>query len=159
MKASKRDVRDGDSLREPLIESDKELDNGGGGDQVNENASSNGFYGRPVQHMPPPPRKLKKLQSRLNLNELAQNELELKTTLFYHIGNPIKRWRVERVVPGKLVVQLLKTFCLIVQVYYSVFNYSLKLWSMRPPWATKADMAEAGFLSGLKVLGRKQNHD
>lgn len=65
----------------------------------------------------PPPKRLQRLQSKLNLDELAQNELELKANLFYHIGNPIKRWRVEKVVPGKLVLQLLKTVCLVVQVY------------------------------------------
>ena len=73
---------------------------------------------RPRRSQRPPPqrRRLQKLQSQLNLSALAQNELELKANLFYHIGNPIKRWRVEKVVPWKLVLQLLKTFCLLVQV-------------------------------------------
>ena len=62
------------------------------------------------------PPKLQKLQSALDLDELAQNELELKANLYWHIGTPIKRWKVEGQVPVKLVLQLLKTFCLIVQV-------------------------------------------
>lgn len=62
-------------------------------------------------------KKLQRLKSEMALEALAQNELELKANLFYHIGNPIKRWRVEKVVPAKLVLQLLKTFCLVVQVY------------------------------------------
>lgn len=64
----------------------------------------------------PSHRTLKRLKTELNLDVLAKNELELKANIFYHIGNPIKRWRVEKVVPGKLILQLLKTFCLIVQV-------------------------------------------
>ena len=63
------------------------------------------------------PPKLQKLQSALDLDELAQNELELKANLYWHIGTPIKRWKVEGQVPVKLILQLLKTFCLIVQVY------------------------------------------
>lgn len=62
------------------------------------------------------PPKLQRLQSALDLDKLAQNELELKANLYWHIGTPIKRWKVEKQVPVKLVLQLLKTFCLIVQV-------------------------------------------
>lgn len=62
------------------------------------------------------PAKLQRLQSNLDLDKLAQNELELKANLYWHIGTPIKRWKVEGQVPVKLVLQLLKTFCLIVQV-------------------------------------------
>ena len=73
-----------------------------------------------VRRPPPPRRTLQRLKTELDLNVLAQNELELKANIFYHIGNPIKRWRVEKVVPGKLVLQLLKTFCLIAQVNINV---------------------------------------
>ena len=62
-------------------------------------------------------KKLQRLQSQLDLDDLSKNELELKANLFYHIGNPIKRWKVEKVVPMKLVLQLLKTVCLLIQVY------------------------------------------
>ena len=74
---------------------------------------------------PPPRRTLQRLKTELDLNVLAQNELELKANIFYHIGNPLKRWRVEKVVPGKLVLQLLKTFCLIVQVDTCSIVYSV----------------------------------
>ena len=62
------------------------------------------------------PPKLQRLQSTLDFDKLAENELELKANLYWHIGTPIKRWKVERQVPIKLVWQLLKTFVLIVQV-------------------------------------------
>lgn len=75
------------------------------------------------------PPKLQRLQSALDFNELAQNELELKANLYWHIGTPIKRWKVEGQVPIKLILQLLKTFCLIVQVKMDMssvsFNKSL----------------------------------
>jgi len=71
---------------------------------------------RPPRQVPPPLSKLKKLQSQLDFDQLAKNELELKANLYFHIGNPLKRWRVERVVPIKLILQVLKTVCLIVQV-------------------------------------------
>ena len=90
--------------KELLIELEERLDDTG-----EDSHSRQGQ--RPHHH-----KRLQKLRSELNLEALAQNELELKANLFYHIGNPIKRWRVEKVVPGKLVLQLLKTFCLVVQV-------------------------------------------
>ena len=62
------------------------------------------------------PPKLQRLQSTLDFDDLAQNELELKANLYWHIATPIKRWKVERQVPVKLVLQLLKTLVLIVQV-------------------------------------------
>ncbi len=61
-------------------------------------------------------KRLQKLRSTLDFDALARNELELKANLFFHIGNPVKRWRVERVVPIKLLLQLLKSFCLLTQV-------------------------------------------
>ena len=66
--------------------------------------------------LPPPLRKLQRLRSTLNLDQLAKNEQELKANLYFHISNPIKRWRVEKQLPIKLLLQVLKTFCLIVQV-------------------------------------------
>ena len=64
------------------------------------------------------PPKLQRLQSTLDFDDLAQNELELKANIYWHIGTPIKRWKVEGHVPIKLVLQLLKTLCLIAQVIY-----------------------------------------
>lgn len=62
------------------------------------------------------PPKLQRLQSTLDSNKLCQNELGLKANLYWHIGTPIKRFKVEGQVPIKLILQLVKTFCLIVQV-------------------------------------------
>ena len=42
--------------------------------------------------------------------------MELKANLYFHIGNPIKRWKIEKVIPVKLILQLVKTLFLIVQV-------------------------------------------
>ena len=50
------------------------------------------------------------------MDHLAKSEIELKANLYFHISNPLKRWRVERVIPIKLILQIIKTFCLIVQV-------------------------------------------
>ncbi len=57
-----------------------------------------------------------RLKSQLDLDQLGRNELELKANLYFHIGNPIKRWKIERVIPVKLLLQLVKTLCLIIQV-------------------------------------------
>ena len=62
------------------------------------------------------PPKLQRLQTTLDFDKLAENELELKANLYWHIATPIKRWKVERQVPIKLILQLLKTLVLIVQV-------------------------------------------
>ena len=69
------------------------------------------------------PPKLQHLQSALDFDKLAQNELELKANLYWHIATPIKRWKVEGQVPIKLVLQLLKTLCLIVQVGSALLVY------------------------------------
>ena len=60
--------------------------------------------------------KLTHLKSRLKLHDLSQNELELKAALYFHICNPLKRWKVEKLVPYKLVLQIIKTFLLVAQV-------------------------------------------
>lgn len=75
---------------------------------------------------PRKPPKLQRLQSNLDLDGLARNELELKASLYWHIGTPVKRWKVERHVPVKLILQLLKTFCLIVQVRL-IINFVLRV--------------------------------
>lgn len=103
------DDSDDDDTRQ-LIELEERCDD-------NDEVESKGGLNHPETVQRPPSRRtLQRLKTELNLNVLAQNELELKANIFYHIGNPLKRWRVEKVVPGKLVLQLLKTFCLIVQV-------------------------------------------
>ena len=65
--------------------------------------------------------KLTHFKSRLKLHDLSQNELELKAALYFHICNPLKRWRVEKLVPYKLVLQVFKTFLLVVQVFHLPF--------------------------------------
>lgn len=60
--------------------------------------------------------KLHRLKSRLKLSDLSTNELELKASLYFHICNPLKRWKLEKLVPYKLVLQMIKTVFLIAQV-------------------------------------------
>lgn len=57
-----------------------------------------------------------RLKSNLDYVQLGRNEPELKANLYFHIGNPIKRWRIERVIPIKLILQLVKTVVLVIQV-------------------------------------------
>lgn len=64
--------------------------------------------------------RLQRLKSRLTLHDLSQNELELKASLYFHICNPLKRWKVEKLVPYKLVLQVVKTVFLVVQVIFIV---------------------------------------
>ena len=61
-----------------------------------------------------------RLKSNLDLPQLGMNETELKANLYFHIGNPIKRWKIERVIPVKLILQLFKTVFLVLQVYVSL---------------------------------------
>ncbi len=60
--------------------------------------------------------KLQRLKSRLKLKDLSRNELELKASLYFHICNPLKRWKVEKLFPYKLVLQIVKTIFLVTQV-------------------------------------------
>lgn len=48
--------------------------------------------------------------------------MELKANLYFHICNPIKRWKIERVIPIKLILQLVKTLCLVVQVHTEIIQ-------------------------------------
>ena len=64
-------------------------------------------------------RKLEKLRSRADIQLLSNDECELKTNMFYHISNPIARWRADYSPPVKMILQLLQTVCVITQV--SVF--------------------------------------
>lgn len=60
-------------------------------------------------------RTLERLRSRADLLVLSNDELELKTNMFYHISNPIARWKADRSPPIKMIIQLLKTFCVVTQ--------------------------------------------
>ena len=110
------------------MEAAKALSGGGGGPVISEEGK---LLGEPQSEdddeehaqskrkprlVPPPLRKLKQLQSTLDLDQLAKNERELKANLYFHISNPLKRWKVEKRLPVKLLLQIVKTFCLIVQV-------------------------------------------
>ncbi|KAL5466985.1 hypothetical protein EMCRGX_G031150 [Ephydatia muelleri] len=61
-------------------------------------------------------KRLKKLRSSANLYQMSSNELELKANLYYHISNPIKRWKTDRSPPFMLILQVAKTICIVVQV-------------------------------------------
>ncbi|KAL5466992.1 hypothetical protein EMCRGX_G031157 [Ephydatia muelleri] len=75
--------------------------------------------------------KRKKLRSSANLYQLSSNEQELKPNLYYHISNPIKRWKTDRSPPFMLILQVAKTICIVVQVILfmnsSVNRQSLEL--------------------------------
>ncbi|KAL5467001.1 hypothetical protein EMCRGX_G031166 [Ephydatia muelleri] len=60
-------------------------------------------------------RTLERLRSRADLLVLSNDELELKTNMFYHISNPLARWKADRSPPIKMILQLLKTFCIVTQ--------------------------------------------
>eukprot|EP00731_Ephydatia_muelleri_P026752 Em0018g852a len=64
-------------------------------------------------------RTLERLRSRADLLVLSNDELELKTNMFYHISNPLARWKADRSPPIKMILQLLKTFCIVTQFYNS----------------------------------------
>lgn len=71
--------------------------------------------------------KLNHLKSRLKRHDLSQNELELKAALYFHICNPLKRWKVEKLVPYKLVLQVIKTFLLVAQVSLYALQYLIMI--------------------------------
>lgn len=52
----------------------------------------------------------------INYDELVSDEIMLKTALYNHICNPLKRWQVGRIVPYKLFLQLFKTILVLIQV-------------------------------------------
>lgn len=86
------------------------------GESQSEDEEERGQAKKKPRVIPPPLRKLQHLQSALDLDHLAKNEQELKANLYFHISNPLKRWKVEKRLPIKLLLQVLKTLCLIVQL-------------------------------------------
>ena len=78
-------------------------------------------------------KRLKKTRSVGNLLRLADSEESLKLALYYHICNPLKRWKTERKVPYSLLLQLFKAFFVMLQaskktrLKKSIQNYSLVL--------------------------------
>ena len=67
-------------------------------------------------------RKLERLKSTASIDELSNSELELKANLYYHISNPLKRWKTDRSPPVTLILQLAKMFCVVTQVSYEANN-------------------------------------
>ena len=47
------------------------------------------------------------------------NERDLKVAIYSHISNPLKRWKVGRFVPWKMILQVIKTLTVILQVSYN----------------------------------------
>lgn len=47
------------------------------------------------------------------------NERDLKVAIYCHISNPLKRWKVGRFVPWKMIMQVIKTLIVILQVSYN----------------------------------------
>ena len=52
------------------------------------------------------------------------NERELKVAIYCHISNPLKRWKVGKLIPWKMILELIKTFVVILHVSY---NYTKPL--------------------------------
>ena len=72
-------------------------------------------------------RKLEKLRSRADIQLLSNDECELKTNMFYHISNPIARWKADHSPPVKMVLQLLQTVCVITQVSVCVWTCDVRV--------------------------------
>lgn len=53
---------------------------------------------------------------RVDIRDLINNEINLKEALYYHICDPIERWKVKRVVPYKFILQIIKTVLILLQV-------------------------------------------
>lgn len=50
------------------------------------------------------------------IDQLSRNETELRIKMYFHISNPLNRWRKFRYVTWKFFLQLAKTFCIAAQV-------------------------------------------
>ena len=61
-------------------------------------------------------KRLKRLRSTASLYEMGSSELELKANLYYHISNPLKRWKTDRSPPVMLMLQVAITIFVIAQV-------------------------------------------
>lgn len=59
----------------------------------------------------------------LDYNSIVEDEIQLKTALYNHICNPLKRWKVANAKPYKLFLQIVKTVLVLVQVF--LFAYFL----------------------------------
>ena len=50
------------------------------------------------------------------IDQLSRDETELRIKVYFHISNPLNRWRKYRYVTWKFFLQLVKTFCIAAQV-------------------------------------------
>ena len=50
------------------------------------------------------------------IEQLSRDETELRIKMYFHISNPVNRWRKFHYVTWKFFLQLAKTFCVVAQV-------------------------------------------
>ncbi|KAL5466999.1 hypothetical protein EMCRGX_G031164 [Ephydatia muelleri] len=50
------------------------------------------------------------------IDQLSRDETELRIKVYFHISNPLNRWRKYRYVTWKFFLQLVKTFCIAAQI-------------------------------------------
>lgn len=86
------------------------------GTQIQETQPSPITAESPAQSKESTIKRLKKLHSTANLYQMSSSEMELKANLYYHISNPIKRWKTDRSPPLMLILQMVKTISIVAQV-------------------------------------------
>lgn len=50
-----------------------------------------------------------------DIEKLAESEESLKLAVYFHICNPLKRWKTDRLIPYSLLLQLVKTVFVLMQ--------------------------------------------
>ncbi|KAL5467000.1 hypothetical protein EMCRGX_G031165 [Ephydatia muelleri] len=71
-------------------------------------------------------KRLVKLQSSSNLWASGTNEKELKANMYIHLSNPLQRWRTDRILPWKMILQGVKALLVLAQAFLltaSPFDY------------------------------------
>lgn len=71
-------------------------------------------------------KRLVKLQSSSNLWASGTNEKELKANMYIHLSDPIQRWRTDRILPWKMILQGVKVLLVLAQAFLltaSPFDY------------------------------------
>lgn len=59
------------------------------------------------------------------------NERELKVAIYCHISNPLKRWKVGKLIPWKMILELIKTLVVILHVSYKLCYASLSYYFLQ----------------------------
>ena len=62
---------------------------------------------------------------KVDIKNLVNNEINLKEALYYHICDPIERWRVKKVVPYKCILQIIKTLLILLQVCINIKGHTI----------------------------------